>query len=451
MASALRYVALALLVTVTSPSMGADDESAQRAQERQKGERFRFRLGAVTGGETTETEAKLIKVRGRIVRRRKGFGSGPNVVIEVIDGRATQEYIERPLRAEQATPAEEMFGGTRMPKLEIGATYELEGYKRGQYVGTGPLILDFPAPDSFGPEPPADVDAERSEGSGSDLDDGHRRSEMIPPWRRVPITLRNLLPVANPYPVPTCIVSRGMPVATMPVPTLAASDLADRSTPKLDENSTPPFLCSDIRCLCFERHFGVITATRIDPIRFVPADFVDREALIEGRAVTRNGCGFLRDDDCELLVRADESWPTWMENKRAEAFGIVRRGTCDHKFHVEAAVSRLVNLKDQVGRDVELRGTAWSLNGDWWFSYRSERCYVEGLQESEPWKNGIEHAKPMVVRGVLETAKLPPLFRQRSAKREKPTLDWPEQYIVRRSTWEPVEKLLSPEHDNKPH
>jgi hypothetical protein len=41
------------------------------------------------------------------------------------------------------------------------------------------------------------------------------------------------------------------------------------------------------------RYFGVVDLRRIDPVRFTPADFVDRKALIEGQAVNRNGRGFL--------------------------------------------------------------------------------------------------------------------------------------------------------------
>ena len=69
---------------------------------------------------------------------------------------------------------------------------------------------------------------------------------------------------------------------------------------------------------------------------------------------------------------------------------------------------RLVRLEDQLGRPVELRGRARSLNGVWWFYYRGTDLYVEKMADLPGWTSD-NHWRPIIIRGILDKAQLPRL------------------------------------------
>ena len=79
----------------------------------------------------------VIQVEGVVVEGPfKGYGGGPNVRPQRIQGHATQRDIQVPLSPYFYDWGKEApVGGTALPKLEMGKTYELEGYETGGYVG----------------------------------------------------------------------------------------------------------------------------------------------------------------------------------------------------------------------------------------------------------------------------------------------------------------------------
>jgi hypothetical protein len=101
-----------------------------------------------------------------------------------------------------------------------------------------------------------------------------------------------------------------------------------------------------------------------------------------------------------------------------------------------------VRLGDQRGRQVELRGTAWSLNGHWWFEYRGIQLYVDGMNKLPGWKAAL-HGSPMVITGTLDEDNLPNI--NQIAIKSKP--DKAKYFIVRKPKWQPLKELLAPERE----
>jgi hypothetical protein len=66
----------------------------------------------------------------------KGPESGPNIYIRRINGRSTQEYIRVPVHPYfRLRFGETDLPGKSLPKLELGDTYEFEGFESGRFVG----------------------------------------------------------------------------------------------------------------------------------------------------------------------------------------------------------------------------------------------------------------------------------------------------------------------------
>jgi len=189
------------------------------------------------------------------------------------------------------------------------------------------------------------------------------------------------------------------------------------------------------------RHRFVFHAGRlIDPVRWTPADFVGREALIEGTAVSRDRRAYIVGAGWRLLVDADAGWPKGTDGKAVEGFGTVRKADAADTYRLEKATTRLVHLRDQLGQPVALRGTAWSMNGEWWLDYRGTSLYVEGMKDLPGWKTEL-HAEPVLITGVLDEAVLPAL--DQITLKSNP--DKKKYYIVRKPAWKPLGVLLSPE------
>jgi hypothetical protein len=84
-------------------------------------------------GNLHEPLGTVVKVQGIVVDGPfKGFEGGPNIRVQRINGKATQEDIQLPLKNETfAVKPDELS------KIEprIGKTYELQGYESGGFVG----------------------------------------------------------------------------------------------------------------------------------------------------------------------------------------------------------------------------------------------------------------------------------------------------------------------------
>lgn len=182
----------------------------------------------------------------------------------------------------------------------------------------------------------------------------------------------------------------------------------------------------------------VYKGKKTERIVWAPADFVDREALLEWKAVSRDQKAYIDGGGWRLLTDPAAAWPKDAEGKTVEGFGTVKKA--DGKFRLEKGTTRLVKLEDQRGRAVELRGTAWSLNGHWWFEYRGTRLYVEGMKDLPGWKSGL-HGCPLIITGTLDEANLPDID-QISIKNDP---DKKKYFIVRKAGWKPLDALLAPE------
>jgi hypothetical protein len=190
----------------------------------------------------------------------------------------------------------------------------------------------------------------------------------------------------------------------------------------------------------FTHRFTVYKGKRIDPIRWSPAEFVGREALIEGRAVSRDRKAYIVGADWRLLVDANAPWPKGSEGRTVEGLGTIRKSDTASTYRLENGVTRLVKLEDQLGREVSLRGRAWSMNGYWWFDYRGTVLYVEGMKDLPGW-NVYLHGDPVLITGALDEAMLPALD-QITLKSDR---DRKKYFIVRKPSWKPIDNLLAPE------
>jgi len=192
--------------------------------------------------------------------------------------------------------------------------------------------------------------------------------------------------------------------------------------------------------LGFIHQFVYHKAKRTNPVPWSPVDFVDREALLEGRAVNLDKSAYITSSDWKLLIDPDAPWPKELRDKTVEGHGIIRKTNKEKTYRLDKGVTRLVKLEDQLGRKVALRGTAWSLNGEWWFDYRGIELYVENMKDLPKWSAYL-HGKTMLIEGVLDEAMLPAV-RQISLKSEG---DLKKYFIVRKPSWKPIEALLAPE------
>jgi hypothetical protein len=291
-------------------------------------------------GKLHEPLGTVLTLQGVIVEGpSKGSEGGPNIRVQRINGRATQEDIQIKLNKGWTN------FNVELPKLESGMSIELKGYETGKFVGT-------------------------------------------------------------------------------PEEALKALSLKPQV----------------YNSLVFIHEFIYHHAKRIDKICFSPADFVDREVLIDGRAVSRDRKAFIAWDGWVLLVDENAPWPKGSEGKTAEGLGTVRKTDSPNSYRMEKGITRLVKLEDQLGRKVSLRGTAWSMNGQWWFNYRGTDLYVEHMEELPGW-NAYLHGEAVCISGVLDEARLPRID-QISLK---PDRDLKKYFIVRKASWKSIDRLLAPE------
>jgi hypothetical protein len=179
----------------------------------------------------------------------------------------------------------------------------------------------------------------------------------------------------------------------------------------------------------FETSFVVVKCREIPPVAFGAPDFVDRFCYLDGQTATIGGRGWVTGPGWKIQAPGRETWPSSMDGKLVEVEGVVRRGPGDD-FHLDDGSARLLRLEDQVGSNVELRVTAWSLNNHWWVNFRGTELYVENQDQLPGWHDDL-HARQVVISGVLERATLPDL-RQITLKRDR---DLKDNYIVRRASW----------------
>jgi hypothetical protein len=192
-----------------------------------------------------------------------------------------------------------------------------------------------------------------------------------------------------------------------------------------------------------EHHFhcvlDVVSGRELEAVPAKPEDFVGGRALLSGTAVTGNGRAVIAGAGWDLVIAGMEAWPKGVEGHEVEGLGTVRATETASHFVLDAAETRLVRLDDQIGRQVVLRGKAWSMNGEWWFVYRGTPVFVEGMTKTLATSD--RHGAPVVVRGLLERSRLPEF---------KYTGVWSDSekasaYVVTDAKIEPLDELLVPE------
>ena len=190
----------------------------------------------------------------------------------------------------------------------------------------------------------------------------------------------------------------------------------------------------------FWEELVVYKAKEIEAVRFQPGDFEGEKALLGGIARSVGNTSYMMGKDWSVIVVTNRAWPSDIEGKEIETLGIYNPSVNPREYTLVDGTWHLVRLQDQLGRKVELRGRARSLNDVWWFHYRGVDLYVENIETLPGWSDDC-HWRPMVIRGVLEKARLPSLD-QISLKANR---DMKEYFIVRKPEWEPLDALLSVE------
>ena len=174
----------------------------------------------------------------------------------------------------------------------------------------------------------------------------------------------------------------------------------------------------------------------IDKPRIVPKEFLGREALFSGEAKSTSGKGVLQGNGWSVVV-IEEEWEHAIEGKTIEVQGRLERGERDGQYRLEEGVWRLVELKDQMGKDVKLRCLPRFDNpfgsGGRWVDYRGVPVFIE---PKDTWLIEIP-PKALLVSGKL--TKGVPAVRKDSTQESK------EFYILTEASANTLESLFIPE------
>ena len=190
----------------------------------------------------------------------------------------------------------------------------------------------------------------------------------------------------------------------------------------------------------FLHEFKVIEVTEIKLQPFAPADFLGRDMLVQGQAVTENGSAYIAGNKWKLLVDNGTPWPRNTEGKTIEARGVVRTIGKSATYRLEnsgkANNARLVKLQDQTGKPVVLKGVVAEKNGEYSFHYRGQTLHVDGLKDLVA-QTGLRGEAQLS--GTLDTLRVT-VESTDSFNGERITRT---EYIVRKPALKPTEPLLA--------
>jgi hypothetical protein len=190
----------------------------------------------------------------------------------------------------------------------------------------------------------------------------------------------------------------------------------------------------------FQNRLVVLSGKKTKPIEWNPIDFLEKDALLIGMAKNENDTAIIQTTKWKLFLTDSKKWANDEIGKLAEVFGEIRATNTKETYSVKNCRARLVNLEDQIGKTVKLRGVAQSLNGYWWFNYRGQNIYVENMSGLPNWK--VEnHFRAMEITGILNQAKLPKI--DPIGLNEKPDIKL--NFIIRKASWIPIQELMMPE------
>lgn len=289
-------------------------------------------------GQLGEKLGEIVTVSGIVIEGpSQGYADGPNLLVQIINGKATQCNIQIPI-------SPYLHSTSFTNKLKNGSTYKMEVYETGEYVGI--------------------------------------------PWE---VVNRSKMPIQN-------------------------------------------------GGFYFQNRLIFLSAKRIDSIQWSPQMFIDQYALLSGVAKNENEIAFIENSNWKLKLKSFPKWPDDAIGKQAEVYGKITATAIKGNYSVEDCQPRLINLKDQLGKTVILRGTAWSLNGEWWFNYRGMDMYVENMDQLPNWKVD-NHGAAIEITGLLYHEMLPAI----DQIAVKPKRDLKNYYIIRNASWKPIDELLTPE------
>lgn len=317
-------------ITIKSRCIGQENKSPVPVIQLDKQYELIGQLGVKLG--------EIVTVSGIVIEgASQGYADGPHLLIQVINGNATQRNIQIPI-----SPYLHSTSSTN--KLKNGSTYKMEVYETGEYVGI--------------------------------------------PWE---VVNRSKMPIQN-------------------------------------------------GGFYFQNRLIFLSAKRIDLIQWSPQMFIDQYALLSGVAKNENEIAFIENSNWKLELKSFPKWPNDAIGKQAEVYGKIASTSIKGNYSVDDCQPRLINLKDQLGKTVTLRGTAWSLNDEWWFNYRGIDMYVENMDQLPNWKVD-NHGAAIEITGLLDHEKLPAID-QIAVKSKR---DLKNYYIVRNASWKPIDGLLTPE------
>jgi hypothetical protein len=198
----------------------------------------------------------------------------------------------------------------------------------------------------------------------------------------------------------------------------------------------------------FRHEFVVIKVKLIDAISYSPGMFSEQKALMSGLAKSIDGNSVLVGDGWSVVVKRGEKWAYDIEGKKIESYGLYKPDLTEKivpnivakKFDLVDGWCRLVELEDQIGKKVCLRGMARSTNGHWWFHYRGIDLDVENMDKLPGWTVD-NHWRSMELEGRLELVK-PPSPQQIADDPDRASSN---KFIIREPSWKPLPALLTTE------
>lgn len=185
----------------------------------------------------------------------------------------------------------------------------------------------------------------------------------------------------------------------------------------------------------FQNRLIVVTGKEIDSIVWSPANFLEKDAFLSGIANNESDTAVIMNPKWKLKLLGFRKWNDWEIGKQAAAYGKIHQIVVADTYAIETGWANLINLEDQLGKSVRLRGTAWSMNGNWWFSYRGKDIYVDKMDDLVRGKGEL-HGSPVEITGKLGQEELPDLFNNRKLKLY---------YIIKTASLTPIKELLTPE------
>jgi len=148
--------------------------------------------------------------------------------------------------------------------------------------------------------------------------------------------------------------------------------------------------------------FVTIAHAKPAPLGF--EDFVDRTAAFDGMAAAG---GIFKTADQEVRLEGLTAWPKSVLGKEISVSGTVRGSP--NAWRIEHPEWKLIQLADQVDRQVSLEGFVYMRNWDWRFEYRGTKLYLTTARGTIMSFVDDDHGRRVRVTGHLVRQERPSL------------------------------------------